>query len=307
MQRGDLSFVFVIEGARLEVQSLLLADSLRRHHPLAEIVAYCPSGTDLPPEIADVLQACAVSLRPLELPKGLWRGAYPHGNKILALAQPRDSRWSMFLDTDMAVVAPINPEDLPGPMQISVVPEGIASWGKDLTRWEAAYQFFDLPMPEERIRLLRGRRRAFPPYFNAGMVALREEDRAGGLGFGALWRNTASAFDHGAKVGGKRPWLDQISLPLTMRRFGFAAKIVDERNNCSISNGRKLEGLAPAILHYHRAEFLRNWPGHEDLIAQMFERAPQHRAILTERLTQGSYLGALAPAAPPEAGAMAPQ
>jgi hypothetical protein len=295
MQRGDLSFVFVVEGARLEVQSLLLADSLRRHHPTADIIAYCPSGTDLPDEVATVLRACDVSLRPLPVPKGLWRGVYPHGNKILSLAQPRETRWSMFLDTDMAVIAAINPEDLPGPMQVSVVPEGIASWGKDLARWEVAYGFFDQPLPEDRIRLLRGRRLQFVPYFNAGMVAIREEDRVQGLGFGALWRNTASEFDHGAKVGGKRPWLDQITLPLAMRRFGFAFNIVDERNNCSISNGRKLEGLAPAILHYHRSEFLRAWPGYEDLIAQMLERAPQYREVLTERLTQSSYLGDPAP------------
>ena len=291
MKKGDLSFVFVIEGPRLQTQSLLLADSLRRHHPLAEIIAYCPAGGDFPPEIAAVLQACAVSCRPLAVPQGLWAAPYPHGNKILALAQPRETRFSMFLDTDMAAIAPIDPDDLPGAMQVSVVPEGIASWGKDLARWEVAHRFFDLPMPSERIHLLRGRKRAFLPYFNAGMVAIREEDRVQGLGFGALWRNTASAFDFGAKVGGKRPWLDQITLPLTMRRFGFAHKIVDERNNCSISNDRRLDGLNPAILHYHRSGFLRNWPDYGDLISAMLDRLPQHRAALSNWLTQGGYLG----------------
>lgn len=293
MQSGDLSFVFVIEGSRLETQALLLADSLRRHHPTARIVAYCPAGIALAPEIAAVLRACDTTLVPLAPPQDLWRGAYPHGNKILAIAQPRDTHWSMFLDTDMVATAPINPDDLPAAMQVSVVPEGIASWGKDLDRWQRAYAFFDLDMPKDRIRLLRGRRLSFVPYFNAGMVAIREEDRVNGLGFGALWRDTASAFDHGARIGGKRPWLDQITLPLTMRRFGFAAKIVDERNNCSISNNRKLDALAPAILHYHRAEFLRNWPDHPQIIAAMLDRAPAHRAALIARLTQTGYLGDL--------------
>lgn len=297
MQARDLSFVFVLEGPRLEVQSLLLADSLRRHHPHAQIIAYCPSGTDLPPDVAAVLRACDVSLRPLAVPPALWAAPYPHGNKILALAEPRDSHFSVFLDTDMAMIAPINPDDLPEAMQVSVVPEGIASWGKDMTRWETAHQFFDLPMPTERIRLLRGRKLEFLPYFNAGMVAIREEDRVGGLGFGALWRETASAFDHGAKVRGKRPWLDQITLPLTMRRFGFAYKLVAERNNCSISNNRKLDGLDPAILHYHRAEFLRNWPDANAIIDATVERAPQHRDALIQRLTNGGFLGDLPHAA----------
>jgi hypothetical protein len=295
MKAGDLSFVFVIEGPRLQTQSLLLADSLRRHHPLAQIISYCPAGCDFAPEVAAVLQACDVSCRPLQVPQQVWAAPYPHGNKILALAQPRETRFSMFLDTDMAAIAPINPDDLPGAMQVSVVPEGIASWGKDLARWEVAHRFFDLPMPAERIRLLRGRKLEFLPYFNAGMVAIREEDRVQGSSFGALWQATASAFDFGAKVGGKRPWLDQITLPLTMRRFGFAHKIVDERNNCSISNDRRLDGLAPAILHYHRAGFLRNWPTAGDLIGAVLARAPQHRAALTQMLTQGGYLGDLAP------------
>lgn len=149
------------------------------------------------------LAACGVSCRPLARQEKQWKQPYPHGNKILALAEPRDTRWSVFLDTDMAMIAPLDPADLPGPMQVSVVPEGIASWGKDLARWETAYSYFDLPMPAERIRLLRGRKLEFPPYFNAGMVAIREEDRIDGRNFGGLWRATAREFDWRAKVSQK--------------------------------------------------------------------------------------------------------
>lgn len=296
MQPGDLSFIFVVQGARLQAQSLILADSLRRHHPHADLIAYLPGETaaDLPPVIADFLADCGVQCRSLEQPEGQWRAPYPHGNKILALAAPRDSRWSMFLDTDMAALGPIDPTDLPGPMQVSVVPEGIATWGKDLTRWEVAYGFFGLPMPEDRIRLLRGRRLMFPPYFNGGMVAIREADRVDGLSFGGLWRDTAKAFDWQARVAHKRPWLDQITLPLTMQRHGFAHKIIDERTNCSISNNRKLDGLNPTILHYHRAGFLRDWPGHAHLTEAVLDRAttaqqPEIAALLTE----SGFLGPL--------------
>lgn len=292
MDRGDLSFVFVVEGPRLQVQSLMLADSLRRHHPTADLVAYLPDSTpvDLPEPVQAYLAACGVSCRPLARQEKQWKQPYPHGNKILALAEPRDTRWSVFLDTDMAMIAPLDPADLPGPMQVSVVPEGIASWGKDLARWETAYSYFDLPMPAERIRLLRGRKLEFPPYFNAGMVAIREEDRIDGRNFGGLWRATAREFDWRAKVSQKRPWLDQITLPLTMARYGFAHRIVDERNNCSISNDRKLEGLAPAILHYHRGEFLRRWPGHQSLFDAVADRAPlAHRAALAQMMAEAGF------------------
>ena len=69
---GDLSFVFVIEGARLQTQSLILADSLRRHHPDADIVAYLPG--DAPePLIADFLTRCGVQFRPLKAQEKQWK------------------------------------------------------------------------------------------------------------------------------------------------------------------------------------------------------------------------------------------
>ena len=160
---GDLSFVFVIEGARLQTQSLILADSLRRHHPNADIIAYLPGDGELDPLVRGFLALCDVQLRPVKGQEKQWKQPYPHGNKILSLAEPRDTRWSMFLDTDMAALAPIDPGDLPGPMQVSVVPEGIASWGKDLAKWQTAYDYFDLPMPTERIRLFGAAGWSFRP------------------------------------------------------------------------------------------------------------------------------------------------
>lgn len=296
MQKGDLSFVFVVQGPRLQAQSLILADSLRRHHPNADLVAYLPGETlaDVPVAVADFLTACGVSCRRLDAPDDQWQQPYPHGNKILALAQPRDTRWSMFLDTDMAVIGAIDPTDLPEPMQVSVVPEGIGSWGKDFGQWQAAYGFFHMEMPDERIRLLRGRKLSFPPYFNGGMVAINEADKVDGRGFGDLWRTTASEFDWQAKASNKRPWLDQITLPLTMQRYGFKHKIVDERSNCSISNDRKLDGLNPTILHYHRARFLRNWPGHEHLTDAVMDRAASiHHHDTAALLTSAGFLGDL--------------
>lgn len=79
---GDLSFVFVIEGERLQTQSLILADSLRRHHPNADIIAYLPGGNALDPLVQDFLTLCGVQLRPVKAQEKQWKQPYPHGNKI---------------------------------------------------------------------------------------------------------------------------------------------------------------------------------------------------------------------------------
>jgi hypothetical protein len=213
---------------------------------------------------------------------------------MLALALDRpQAQHSVFLDTDMVMLAPLSDDDLPGPKEVSVVPEGIRGWGKDETRWERAYAFFNLAMPTDRIQLLRGRRAISPPYFNGGFVAINEEDHVDGKNFGALWRDTASHFDHHAPVGDKRPWLDQICLPLTMARYGFSHRILPEVNNCSISNGRDQSELRAAkIIHYHRSAFLRAWPGHEALIDRVMMSCDiRHRDDVAELLTSGGYLG----------------
>lgn len=291
---SDLAFLFVVEGPRLQAQSLILAASLRRHHPQAQLLAYVPGleDTPLPAAVSALYAATGTTVHPLPVPARPWKQPYPHGNKIMALAAPRDCDVSVFLDTDMAALGPIDPADLPGPKEVSLVPEGIRSWTKDDAHWQRAYGHFGLALPEERIRLLRGRRSLSPPYFNAGFVAVNEADRVDGRGFGALWFETAQEFDHNARLPGKRPWLDQITLPLTLARFGYSARIVDERNNCSISNDRRLEGLAPAILHYHRAGFLRRWPDWQALVSPVLAAVPdRHRDWIERNFTEAGYLG----------------
>lgn len=290
---AGLSFLYVVDGPRLQAQGIVLAASLRRQHPEAAQIAYLPAATaaDLPEAVRATLEASGVTFGILPA-KPRWKQPYPHGNKILALSMPRDSEWSVFLDTDMVAVRPLEAADLPGPMQVSVVPEGILGWGKDFARWEAAYGHFGLEVPAERIRMLRGKRRMSPPYFNGGFVAIHEADRVEGLNFGGLWLATAREFDWKVPVGGKRPWLDQASLPIAMARFGFAHKIVDESNNTSISNGRALGGLEPRIIHYHRAGFLRRWPGSDALAAQALDSAPAaHRDTIAGLLTDSGFLG----------------
>lgn len=292
----DLAFLFVVEGPRLEAQSLLLASSIRRHHPRSMILGYRPIGAEpAPAAVQSMFRAVGGLLLPLPPAQGLWRGAYPHGNKIIALAQPRDAAISIFLDTDMVMTAPLDAADLPGHGEVSVVPEGIQSWGKEEDRWERVYAHFGLSMPEERIRLLRGARRSSPPYFNAGFVAQRETDRVEGQTFGQLWLDTARKIDHEVGVANKRPWLDQIALPVTLRRFGLTYRLIDEAANFSISNGRSLpDPFAPKILHYHRARFLRDWAGSTEVIAHALDRLPpSDRTEAEALLTAAGFLGDL--------------
>jgi hypothetical protein len=293
VKRGSLSVLFVADGARLEMQAWLLAASLARAHegrPLPAFLAYVSPArmAELAPLTRDLFEACGVALRPLPDPPA-WRRPYPHGNKIVAACDTRDTDRAVFLDTDTVCMGPLDAlADLP-PDTVAAAPEGVATWGGSDDRWPRAYAHFGLPVPETRVRLLRGRRREFVPYFNAGVLAF--PDRAE-PGFAARWLDTALDFDHNCRIGGKRPWLDQIALPLALARFGYRAHVLDESWNYSLSRRKSMEGAqAASILHYHRFRHLAAAPQWPELHADLMSRLPpRHHAALSAALSEAGLV-----------------
>ncbi|WP_224816225.1 hypothetical protein [Hasllibacter sp. MH4015] len=277
-QDPSLALFYVADGPRLEEQSWLLAMSLKRAHDgddRIRQIAYV--GEAHRPEITDMTHAiyevCGVELRTLPNPPK-WKGGYPHGNKLVAARDDRGTTHSIFLDTDMACMGSLAEfMDLP-PDTTAAAPEGRPTWGAGTDRWERAYAHFGMTVPTERVRLLRGRRHEFVPYFNAGFIAFPEARHPmDGKRFGEHWIETALDFDFGCAIANKRPWLDQITLPLTMKRFGYKTRVLDEMHNYSLSHRGNYSNIPDAtILHYHRQRFLYpapQWPGLRDMMRDM--------------------------------------
>ncbi|NUB43882.1 hypothetical protein GEU84_005780 [Fertoebacter nigrum] len=275
---------FIVDGPALEAQATLLAATLAHHNGRRfAYAAYVPARhrAALRPATRSLFERCGVALRALPEPAQPWRVAYPHGNKILAAADRRAGDWGLFLDTDMICTAPLDLASLQRPGHVGLLPEGVPSWGRTGDRWERAYAHFGLPMPTERVQLTRRRRISFLPYFNAGFVLMPEGDVADGRSFGQLWLDTALDFDWKAEVGGKRPWLDQITLPLVLKRFGLGYHLVPVEYNFSVSARAHEPGAAPVIMHYHRWGYTNGWPQRElALEALAMQAGPALRAEL---------------------------
>lgn len=294
--RADLSVLFVADGRRLERQSWLLATSLARAHaagPAPDLIAYVSA--DWLPQVGritrELYDACGVALRVLP-PAPDWRAPYPHGNKMVAASDERETSRAVFLDTDIVCARSIaEMADLPSDT-VAAAPEGVPTWGRDDDRWDRAYAHFGLPYPTERIRLLRGRRMKFVPYYNAGFVAF--PDRGAGARFADRWIETALDLDHNCPLGGKRPWLDQISLPLTLARFGYGTRVLGESWNYSLTRRKDYSATPDAhILHYHRFHYLRQAPQWPAIEADFWERLPvrhhaEAQAILARTALSGS-------------------
>lgn len=280
---------FIADGRRLELQSWLLATSLAAAHRDADTVQlHAYAGRAWLPQIADITrviyEAAGVTLHVLPDPPA-WAAPYPHGNKIVAATDRRGPGRAVFLDTDMVCLAPLTglaglPENV-----VAAAPEGKATWGPE-ARWHRAYAHFGLPLPEARVQLLRGKRKWHVPYFNAGLVAFHEPAEADSPSFADRWLETALDFDHRCAIANKRPWLDQITLPLTVARFGYGMEVLDESYNYSLSNRADYAATPEArILHYHRSRFLQQAPQWPSLLAMFFETLPaRHHASAIQGL-----------------------
>lgn len=253
---------FVIDGLSLEAQSALLAATLAHHNgENHRYIGYVPERhfAALSPALAALMDLCGVELRKLAEPAQPWAKPYPHGNKILAALDRRETSHSMFVDTDILCLGPLDLTGLMSDNAIAVVPEGRRTWGSDLDRWRRVYAHFDLALPQERIHLSRGKEMPFVPYFNAGMILFPEATLPTGQRFADVWYDTAMSIDHSLAIAKKRPWLDQISLPVTLKRFNMGYTLAPEALNYSARDRLLKPTDRPVLLHYHRWSSLDLW------------------------------------------------
>lgn len=279
-------FVFVVDDSRFQAQAMLLAASLHRFsRDSSTFVAYAPASRipEVSPLLHSVFKATGTELRSFEVRPRMWRKPYPHGNKIIACAAAEASagpeiKRITFLDTDTICRADMV-SSLMVDERVRLVPEGKPTWGKSPKDWQRAYDFFDLPLPQERVKLVRGRKIESLPYFNAGLVSFPTTVKGtSGMGFAEAWADAAAQFDR-CSVANKRPWLDQITLPLTLYRDGFRWAALKDRYNYSLAE-REKKTFPPGtmLLHYHQGKFLKDFPdAFEDAVMTALARLPHRK------------------------------
>ncbi|MCJ8138981.1 hypothetical protein [Falsirhodobacter halotolerans] len=258
----DLSIIFVLDPPGLTRDSIVLLSSIRHVLGDVKVIAYCPSNKRefLFPYVTEFYDRMGAEIRFME-PTDAFASFYKQGNKILACLEPRDTEYTLFLDTDTAIVAPFDRADLVGAGEVGVVPEGVQGWGGNPGSWEYVYDKFGLPFPEERVRLIRSHKLSLP-YWNAGMIAFPT-----GSGFAESWFRVATELDADPNVVNKRPWLDQIALPLAIAASGLGARELGKEWNLSISHPgherhhekffRNINAVEAKIVHFHQAKFFR--------------------------------------------------
>lgn len=263
------SVSFVCEPGRLEMQALLLAASLRIAHPDLHLLAAVPC--PLPEVTLTGLSELGVERVSIHNPVG---EDYPIGNKIAALGAGAPRGLRVFMDSDMLCMRPLDWSHL-GSHALAAKPADLATFN-DPAMWHRLYDRFGLEPPAERMVSTFSLHTMYP-YFNAGLVA---STRANELS--ETWGKVCRQVDEMDDIQPRRPWLDQIALPLAASALGIQPRCLGDAWNYPAHV--KPVQHAPYMVHYHHATAVARDPAMLARVQVVCERYPW----LAERLAHES-------------------
>ena len=256
-----LTVFFIVEPPDYQVMACYLAASLREQFgQTVALVGYCPAAKlDLVhPEVIRVLGKLDCAVRPFAT-EGRFDPAYPHGNKILATMEPRDSEFSCFMDSDILCLKPNAVDNIVADGKVSLTPAAWMGWG-DQDMWGTIYDSVGLPLPQDRIRLMKQKKGAGKvPYFSSGLFSFPERHRtAEGKSFPQVWYEVAQTVDANPAIPQKRPYLDQMTLPLAIQKAGLSWNILPDSQHF-ILGGRSRGKPLPQDREIFTVHY-RKWP-----------------------------------------------
>ena len=256
-----LTVYFIVEPPDYQVMACYLAASLRESFgDTVALVGYCPAHKleTVHADVKAALARMACDLRPM-LTEGRFDPPYPHGNKLLATLEPRDTEFSCFMDSDILCLRPNAVENIIKDGCVSLTPAASMGWGRQAV-WPAIYAAAGMKPPAERIRLMKQTKgHARMPYFSSGLFSFPEGYRSvEGKSFPQVWMEVAQTLDTTLDLPAKRPYLDQISLPLAIQKAGLAWNLLPDAQHYILGGMARGEPL-PAdreifTIHY------RQWP-----------------------------------------------
>ncbi len=215
-------FVFICQKGELELKSMLLAASLKENlHGDYELVAAIPEPKSFWGEISPLTKKLIkqFEIRTVGI-KNEIDVNYPIGNKLGCFKIPTDADKIVFLDSDMLCLKPFSPEEH-FTEQFCASPIN-QPW---FNEWKHVYELFNIPYPTERF-LTKFTNEEILPSYNAGLFAVDN-----GLNFSEEWIECCKIIDKAEHIVDKRPWLDQIALPVVVKRLNLKCKVLDKKFN----------------------------------------------------------------------------
>lgn len=260
----NLTIYFIVEPPDYQLMACYLAASLREQFgDTVALVGYCPEHRlpEVQPDVREALRRLGCDLRGFAT-EGRFDPPYPHGNKLLATLEPRETEFSCFMDSDILCLRPNAVENIVKPGHVSLSKAASMNWAPQ-SIWDRIYEICGMEMPEERFKLMKQRKgKERMPYFSSGLFTFPELHRnAEGLTFPQVWMQIAQQLDADPDLPKKRPYLDQMSMPLAIRKAGLDWNILPDEQHFILggrSRGEPLpEGREIFTVHYRLWEVLK--------------------------------------------------
>jgi hypothetical protein len=275
--RPDMKFVFVCQAGRLEIQSMLLAASLkcflRCEYQMVVSVPVPPKDWGRPAQrtLAFFQEAGA---RIVETHNRMGTD-FPIGNKTSALIHRFEGDPVVVIDSDVMLIRPFDGQCLRG-VDFAAKPADFPTYNREFSDWSGIYRRFGLELPKKRMRAtFSGEQMA--PYYQAGFVAYRH-----GTGLGQQWLRFCEQIYARKKKEGSRSftWVEQVALPLAVEKLGVSCTELDETMNYP-AHVRRVRGRElPYFCHYHEPGVIYREPLIRRLVTDFCRKYPPIREAM---------------------------
>ena len=248
---SDTCIVFICQSGELELKALLLAASLRKHlkQKNVELIAAIPEPDlwgDISPRTRQLLAKLKVTEQIIRSP---FKQEYPIGNKIAAMGVDTNASCTLFLDSDILCIDSFDITALQTE-GMKAKPADLATFCESDTAWESVYGMFKLNVPDFKV-LSTVSRLPMLPYFNAGVVCVKN-----GAKFASSWLSIAKKVDDNEQITNKRPWLDQITLPVSAVSLDYPFELTSEAFNYPAHLKSLPDNNDVVLCHYHSPDVI---------------------------------------------------
>lgn len=257
--QSGLTIFYIVEPPDYQMMGCYLLASIRARFPAdVKAIGYCPAHRlhELHPGVLEAHKLMNAEVRTFDA-TGRFDPVYPHGNKMLAALEPRDTAFSMFVDSDVLFIKDNVPSNITQEAHVSCSVAASMIWAEQ-SIWDTIYGALGMEIPPERYPLMRRSRGAVIPYFSSGLVVFPENDVTGKGRFPDVWYETAQILDRVETLDRRRPYLDQMSLPAAIRRAGLDWNILPEAQHYIMGGKLKGQSLPDEPIYTIHYRTLRN-------------------------------------------------
>lgn len=271
-------FVFICQQGELEIKSMLLATSLKRYLRCEyELVVAIPQPASHWGTISDNTLSFmqTLGIRSVPITNQIDEN-YPIGNKVACLKINSSAEKIVFLDSDILCLREFSPDTISSfSAPFNAKPADLATFTGEMALWQKVYDLFNLPLPKRRV-ISTTSGKLILPYFNAGVIAVQN-----GLNFGQVWEECCQKIDAEPSITNKRPWLDQIALPVAVARLNIDYQCLYEHFNYPAHHKPLLNSL-PFLCHYHWASVIRREPKLNQFVTELIDGYPLLKNLILQ-------------------------